>query len=187
MGSLDDWYRRSSMDIADAKARKDRERWEALSSSARADGRAKSVAAPNVFEIIGENELRQAEFERDQSRRQAAPLRGLIDQVVGAVRDFRENYDDMVEADTIGADKYFHCKANCQAARRGPLGLGVAGNIDMGREATATVRKGVNARDFIEDMTANLRGLGGGAFHPEESCSEICAAHRPRALNPKYK
>lgn len=30
-----------------------------------------------------------------------------------------ENYIDMRDANTRGADKYYHCMANCQAALRG--------------------------------------------------------------------
>jgi len=41
------------------------------------------------------------------------------EQAVGAVGDFVGNYMDMREANTIGADRYFHCKANCEAAKRG--------------------------------------------------------------------
>ena len=36
--------------------------------------------------------------------------------VATTVGIFAKNYFDMREANTIGADKYFHCKANAQAA-----------------------------------------------------------------------
>ena len=36
---------------------------------------------------------------------------------IGAVGDFLGKYRDMREANTIGADKYFHCKANCEATQ----------------------------------------------------------------------
>lgn len=48
--------------------------------------------------------------------------------------DFWKNYQNMREANTIGADKYFHCVANCQASRRG---LG-----DADRAANRQGRKG---------------------------------------------
>lgn len=42
----------------------------------------------------------------------------------GAIDDFWRNYNDMRNANTIGGDKYFHCKANCEAARRGQAWAG---------------------------------------------------------------
>jgi len=41
-----------------------------------------------------------------------------IGEVFGAIGDFAGNYQDMRDANTVGADKYFHCKANCQASKR---------------------------------------------------------------------
>ena len=35
----------------------------------------------------------------------------------------------MKDANTIGADKYFHSKANCDGAKRGELGAKVAKGI----------------------------------------------------------
>jgi len=52
----------------------------------------------------------------------------------GAVGDFWGNYDDMRSANTIGADKFFHCMANCEAARRGRAGRVVAHGISELRE-----------------------------------------------------
>jgi len=37
----------------------------------------------------------------------------------GARSGFRRNFRDMKTANTIGADKLFHCKANCGATKRG--------------------------------------------------------------------
>jgi len=39
-----------------------------------------------------------------------------------ALGDFARNYNDMVQANTKYADKYFHAKANCEAAQRGLTG-----------------------------------------------------------------
>lgn len=43
--------------------------------------------------------------------------------------DFLNNYMNMRNANTIGADKYFHCMANCQASQRGPGGQAAARGI----------------------------------------------------------
>jgi hypothetical protein len=40
----------------------------------------------------------------------------------GGVRDFLANYNKMVEVKVKGADRYFHCMANCEATQRGPGG-----------------------------------------------------------------
>ena len=45
-----------------------------------------------------------------------------LQQVVGAVKDMIRNYVDMKQDNTIGADDYFHCKANYEAAQRGDYG-----------------------------------------------------------------
>ena len=57
-----------------------------------------------------------------------------LKQISGAIDDFLFNYSNMREADTISADKYFHCKANCEAARRGASGKAVACFISDTRE-----------------------------------------------------
>ena len=49
-----------------------------------------------------------------------------IRQVVGAVADMTRNYFDMKRDNTVGADDYFHCKANYEAADRGDWGRSTA-------------------------------------------------------------
>lgn len=49
-------------------------------------------------------------------------LKNKVQAAGGAVMDFMQNYIDMRKANTIGGDKYFHCKANCEASRRGAAG-----------------------------------------------------------------
>ena len=48
--------------------------------------------------------------------------RAAAAQVPGAINDFQGNLNDMVKSNTIGNDKFFHCKANCQATQRGDIG-----------------------------------------------------------------
>ena len=90
----------------------------------------------------------------------------------------------MREADTIGADKYFHCKANAQAVQHGSTGAAVA--INIAREAT-DFAMGDGWQASVDDMRANNDGLNGARNNPGASASEICAHHRPDALDPKYK
>ena len=55
-------------------------------------------------------------------------------QVAQAVRDMNRNYWDMRRDNTIGADDYFHCKANFEATQRGPVGERVAEKLGDTKE-----------------------------------------------------
>ncbi len=108
------------------------------------------------------------------------------EQVGGATQDFVENYMDMREADTIGADKYFHCKANCEAAQEGGAGETTGGVISEIREWSDATFKGDSPEVCNEDRAANQTGRDGGSAQPDTSCSEICSGYRPNGLDDKY-
>ena len=72
--------------------------------------------------------------------------------------DFYQNYGDMRTANTIGADKYFHSKANFQAASRGPGGLFFAIHFSNLREIWDQNIKGYPRWDSLEDQKANQWG-----------------------------
>lgn len=59
-----------------------------------------------------------------------------IQQTYGAIKDFKQNYNDIKKADTKYADKYFHAKANCQAAQYGEKGADIAQILSDIREDT---------------------------------------------------
>ena len=87
-----------------------------------------------------------------------AALESCIDglqQIVGAIGDFIRNYREMRKANTIGADKYFHSKANCDAAKRGKIGELVAKGISDLREFTDLFKK--YATENRKDFTATKR------------------------------
>lgn len=105
-----------------------------------------------------------------------------VSSVVGATRDFRNNYSAMRDANTIGADKYFHCKANCEATRRGGLGELTATVLSAGRELTDIMRGKSGADAARADLDANARGRAGAKAQPEQPCSLVCDADRPRGL-----
>ncbi|WP_369314819.1 hypothetical protein [Hyphococcus lacteus] len=107
------------------------------------------------------------------------------DSTVGAARDFKRNYDDMRDANTIGADKYFHCKANCEATKRGPSGEASAEAISDAREATDQQRGGT-AEDSAADQEANRTGREGAKENPEQSCRATCDEYRPEGLDEEY-
>ena len=92
-----------------------------------------------------------------QKAPQSGFMNGLVEQGRGTAEDMRRNYNDMKEANTINADRYFHCKANCQAAERGPLGSAVATGISHLREFQNLV-EGDTAMDRGYDQYANRFG-----------------------------
>jgi RHS repeat-associated protein len=98
-------------------------------------------------------------------------------------RDFTRSYRDMRDANTIGADKYFHCMANCQAAREGMGGRDAAEIISEGRELTDQYIKGDPRSACDEDRAANRQGRNGNYNTP---CSQVCGSLRPNGLDPRY-
>ena len=129
-----------------------------------------------------------------------APFR-KAGEAAGAAGDFKKNYGDMRDADTIGGDKYFHCKANCEAASRGSTGQFVAEKISNTREVTdqRIMRDPRSASEA--DQAANRQGRAGGAEAASRGMSPIpgaqdrtdpnicraaCGSLRPRGLPDEY-
>jgi RHS repeat-associated protein len=129
-----------------------------------------------------------------------ADEQGMLAGNDNAIGDFRRNYDDMIDANTIGADKYFHCKANCEASSRGFLGRGTANVIGAGREATDLMRPskwydayrntgsvggaaGYMIQDMSGDLNANAVGRG---VQSGQKCQAVCGQFRPKGLNSNY-
>ena len=110
----------------------------------------------------------------------------------GGTYDMLEGYIDMHDAATIGADKYFHCRANCEAARRGPVGEAVSCSISDAREELWKDPAAARAAD----EAANLQGRRGGMIDRDKSCYEVCSnlipqhgipqRHLPPYANPQH-
>jgi RHS repeat-associated protein len=99
---------------------------------------------------------------------------------VGALGDFWGNYTDMREVNTVGADKYFHCLANCEASRRGWSARKTAQVISELREILDRNVKGYPKEDCEADRHANNVGrLGGLGCRP---CREVCAQFKPAGM-----
>ena len=109
-----------------------------------------------------------------------------ISDAIDGVNDFIENYNDMREANTIGADKYFHCMANCEATQRGPAGEDVACIISDTREWVDQNLKGDPPSASAADQVANKHGRSVGPWNTSANCKQICAPFRPNGLDPKY-
>ncbi|NXS24711.1 SAA protein, partial [Mystacornis crossleyi] len=93
----------------------------------------------------------------------------------GGAWDMIRAYQDMREANYIGADKYFHARGNYEAAQRGPGGAWAAKVISDGREYWQGVT-GRGAEDTRADQKANEWGRSGG--NPNR--------YRPKGLPRKY-
>jgi len=88
-----------------------------------------------------------------------------LDRVVEAVQgasDMWNAYDDMRDANFVGADKYFHARGNYDAAQRGPGGAWAAGVISNAREAWQGDVSGRGHEDTRADQEANEWGRNGG-------------------------
>jgi len=89
----------------------------------------------------------------------------------------------MRTANTIGADKYFHCKANCEATQRGSIGKSAACVISDGREAVDQYIKMDPASASAADQVANQAGRSGAS---SGACETVCGAFRPAGLSNGY-
>jgi hypothetical protein len=108
-------------------------------------------------------------------------------QALGAVQDLLRNREDMKAANTKGADLYFHCCANCEAAKRGPVGTFVASELSDLREGIQWVTGRETPREAAADIRANLTGRGAPSQSGFTSCEEACAHLRPKALSDRYR
>lgn len=111
---------------------------------------------------------------------------GARDFSLGVV-DFLNNYSAMREANTIDADKYYHCLANCEATERGPGGEAAALLISYGRELVDIPKytlQGVPPEKIIQegiiDLEANRVGREGALSGVR--CTDACKPTKPRGL-----
>jgi RHS repeat-associated protein len=89
--------------------------------------------------------------------------RGLMDLVAGR--------RDMMDAGTEDADTYFHCRANCEASRRGIGGYDAAVVGSLFREMI----QNESQADRQRDERANEDGQCAGRGNPGADCYEACA------------
>ena len=111
-----------------------------------------------------------------------------------ACGDFARNYNDMLEADFKYSDKYFHAKANCEAAQRGEIAKVIAEALSLLRELEEGSRKVIfegndvikQIEDAKKDFEANEFGRKQGARYPNLDCVDLIDIYRPKDLPPKY-
>lgn len=99
---------------------------------------------------------------------------------LGAAGDFWSNYEDMRRAKTIGADKFFHCMANCEAAKRGRSARLFASGISELREQIDENVKGDPRSACDADRFANNVGRSGASTC--KPCTDVCARFKPNGL-----
>jgi hypothetical protein len=114
-------------------------------------------------------------------------LKDFVADFFAGIGDFLSNYHEMIAVNTKGADRFFHCQANCQAASRGAGGLLAAKTISYGREATDLPKnavKGISWKDNLADCKGDLAAdrAGWDAGSRGLRCSDVCNGYRPKGL-----
>ena len=118
-----------------------------------------------------------------------------MDAINKTVGIFLSNYLDMKNANTIGADKYFHAKANLEAAQQGIVGEMAAKVIGDVREFTDKYRniyeKGYSLEESIadinEDLKANQKGRDLGRLYPLGNPYDLLKHLAPKGLPNRYR
>ncbi|MES2282081.1 MAG: hypothetical protein V4542_11765 [Pseudomonadota bacterium] len=90
----------------------------------------------------------------------------------------------MATGTTGASPTTFHCKANCQASRRGGTGEAAACMISDAREWFDQTIKGDPASASQADQAANTFGRGNAGT--SGSCDVVCGIYRPNGLPSRY-
>lgn len=124
----------------------------------------------------------------------AKDLYSELKQTLKTLEIFWDNYQDMKEANTIGADKYFHSKANAEASSLGETAETVAKFISDTREVI-DVYKNILVKkmsfekameDGQSDLKANQYGRDIGRKYPKDDIRHHLGLYRPDGLDDKY-
>jgi RHS repeat-associated protein len=98
---------------------------------------------------------------------------------------FARNYFAIRSANWKNQDKYFHCRANCEATRCGKYGYDEACKTSNERESFDQFFKGDTPAMSAADEAANSHGRDNSLKNPGQSCQLVCAPYRPRGLPPQ--
>ena len=94
--------------------------------------------------------------------------------LIAPVKDLLRNYKTMKSKNLDPSDKFFHCKANYEAASRGAYGIAVAAGLGYVREITDVLR-GDSIEASLADLRANARGRAGA--RAGKSLRQTCPTH----------
>ena len=107
---------------------------------------------------------------------------------------FLTNYYQMQNANTIGADKYFHAKANLESAQRGIVGsmfAKIIGDLREGTDYYRNLNKGYSIqeslKDIQEDLNANQKGRDLGRLYPNGIPYDLLLELIPKGFPDRYK
>jgi len=118
-----------------------------------------------------------------------------------ALNDFMRNRADLRivqktfkgnSQDLDGVDKYFYCKANFEAAKRGWAGQAAASFLSGAREVITSPKSVIQngfinmTKDAILDHKANRYGRNAAVQGQYKSAQEACSIFRPDGLDEKY-
>ncbi len=120
--------------------------------------------------------------------------REMADQIMGAIKDLKRNYYDMKKDNTVGADDYFHCKANFEATQYGEYGELIAEVLGDLKERSDYFKnrliKGISAvdayADYLHDKDVNLQGRQQAKNKLYKNAKEGCKYHRVKGINNVY-
>lgn len=96
--------------------------------------------------------------------------------IMAPYKDMVRNFGDMNRLGLEGADKFFHCKGNYEAAKRGAWGKTVATTMSLAKELKDVFKYGLD--DSLSDWRANQRGWTGAK--KGRSLLETCPTHPRR-------
>lgn len=122
-------------------------------------------------------------------------LENPVDTTLYTLGCFLTNYFEMKDANTIGADKYFHARANYNAAQQGIVGSTVAKLFSDLREYSDSYRnthkKGysfeLSQKDIEEDQQANAEGRKLGRQYPVTPAYNTLKHFMPKGFPDRYK
>lgn len=108
---------------------------------------------------------------------------------------FITNWIEMKDAAVKGGDKYFHAKANCEAAQRGLLGEILAEAFGNLREISDNYRNlkekrmsiEASLQDIKEDLEANKEGRDLGHRHPLFDAYDMLRHRIPNGFPERYR
>ncbi len=117
-------------------------------------------------------------------------ISGLItplQSILGSINSFVNNYIDLLSERDGSMDKFYHSKANCEAAQNGILGSAVAKGLSDLKELydsytyihTHKVSKEEALADSARDQKANREGRTRGRNYPDCDCAVLMWDLRP--------
>lgn len=102
-----------------------------------------------------------------------------VNSVLGSIK-MVEGYFQMRIDNVQLSDKYYHCKANCEASKMGSGGKAAACELSDAREQYGQLVKNDSLSDMKADLNANSVGRDGATSG--QSCSQTCSQFRVNGI-----